>query len=106
MFLDTAKPCIRPKPSLSGAGTTNNDMKNLLSEAITIDKITRAIDLLIPELFIVSKDIVSPLLCNLFNYSFDNCMDSWCYCFGPQKEKSDVNNYRAITLTSLFSIFR
>ena len=67
------------------------------------------IDLLIPEIFIVSKVIISPLLCKLFNYMYDNCLypDSWSRgIIVPVSKKGDmrnVNNYRSITLTSIFS---
>ena len=67
------------------------------------------IDLLIPEIFIVSKDIISPLLCKLFNYMYDNCLypDSWSRgIIVPVLKKGDirnVNKYRGITLTSIFS---
>ena len=59
-------------------------------------------DLLIPE-------IISPLLCKLFNYMYDNCVypDSWSrgiIASVPKKgDMRNVNNYRGITLTSIFS---
>ena len=68
------------------------------------------IDLLIPEIFIAYKDVISPLLCKLFNHMFDKCIyqESWSNgIIEPVPKKKgdgrDVNNYRAITLTSIFS---
>ena len=45
--------------------------------------------LLIPEIFIVSKDIISPLLCKLLNYLYDNCLypDSWSRGIVPVPKK-------------------
>ena len=67
------------------------------------------IDLLIPEIFIACKDVISTLLCKLFNHMFDKCIypESWSNGIivpVPKKgDRRDVNNYRAITLTSIFS---
>ena len=52
---------------------------------------------------------LSPVLCRLFNYIFDHGIypESWAKGMLvpiPKKgDKKDVNNYRGITLTSLFS---
>ena len=66
------------------------ESSNVLAEKITVDEVLRAvdklkcnksagIDLLIPEIFIASKDVISPLICKLFNFMFDNCVypESW-----------------------------
>ncbi|MEW8545015.1 MAG: endonuclease/exonuclease/phosphatase family protein, partial [Candidatus Thiodiazotropha sp.] len=66
------------------------ESSSVLAEKITVDEVLRAvdklkcnksagIDLLIPEIFIACKDIISPLLCKLFNFMFDNCVypKSW-----------------------------
>ena len=67
------------------------------------------IDALIPELFISSSNILSPLMCRLFNYMYENAVYPDCWTKGvivPVPKKGsihDVNNYRGITLTSIFS---
>lgn len=67
------------------------------------------VDLLPPELFIDSSDILCPLLATLFNHLFDNHIypESWTKGIivpVPKKgDKSDVNNYPGITLTSILS---
>ena len=70
-------------------------------------------DSLIPEIFLESKTILSPIVRRLFNYMFDNSIYPECWTRGiivpvPKKGNlNDVNNYRGITLTSVFSkIFR
>ena len=66
-------------------------------------------DSLIPEIFLESKTILSPIVCRLFNYMFDNSIYPECWTRGiivpvPKKGNlNDVNNYRGITLTSVFS---
>jgi len=66
-------------------------------------------DKLIPEIFIECKNTLSPILCKLFNYMYDNSIypDSWTKGIivpVPKKgDLNDVNNYRGITLTSIFS---
>lgn len=66
-------------------------------------------DLLIPEIFIDCKSILSPLMCKLFNYIFAKGIYPSSWCSGvtvpvPKRgDLSDVNNYRGITLTSVFS---
>ena len=96
------------------------ESSNVLAEKITVDEVLRAvdklkcnksagIDLLIPEIFIACKDVISPLLCKLFNFMFDNCVYPESWSSGiivpiPEKgDKKDANNYRGITLTSIFS---
>ncbi|MCU7801012.1 MAG: hypothetical protein KZQ70_12955 [gamma proteobacterium symbiont of Lucinoma myriamae] len=67
------------------------------------------IDLLPPELFLDSSDLICPLLAKLFNHLFDNHLypESWTKGIivpVPKKgNRSNVNNYRGITLTSIFS---
>ena len=66
-------------------------------------------DDLIPEIFIDCKDILSPILGKLFNYMFNNSLYPKSWTEGiivPVPKKGDpnnVNNYRGITLTSIFS---
>lgn len=66
-------------------------------------------DLLIPEIFIESKSLLSPVLCRLFNFMFEKAIypESWTrWIIVPVPKKgnpNDVNNYRGITLTSVFS---
>ena len=67
------------------------------------------VDLLIPEIFIESNTILSPILCRLFNFMYNNAVypDSWTRgIIVPVPKKgniNDINNYRGITLTSIFS---
>ncbi|MES9883266.1 MAG: reverse transcriptase family protein [Sedimenticola sp.] len=67
------------------------------------------IDLLVPEIFIESRDQLTPLLCQIFNHLYSNCIypESWTRGIVipvPKKgDKRDPNNYRGITLTSIFS---
>jgi len=67
------------------------------------------IDNLTAEMFIECKDLFTPLLCKLFNYMISKCVypDSWTKGIivpVPKKgDRNDVNNYRGITLTSIFS---
>ena len=66
-------------------------------------------DALIPEIFLETKSFMSPILCRLFNYMFENSIypESWTRgIIVPVPKKgnlNDVNNYRGITLTSVFS---
>ena len=61
--------------------------------------------------FIACKDVISPLLCKLFDHMFDKCVymypESWSNGIivrVPKKvDRRDVNNYRAITQISIFS---
>ena len=68
-----------------------------------------SVDLLIPEIFISCKTLLAAPLCKLFNYMFNNALypDSWMKgIIVPVPKKgcqNDVNNYRGITLTSVFS---
>lgn len=68
------------------------------------------LDPLVPEMFITCREILTPILCSLFNYMYNNSSypDSWSkgviYLYlkvwgGP----NNVNNYRCITLSSIFS---
>ena len=67
------------------------------------------LDLLPPELFIDSSDLICAPICKLFNciFSSNNYPLSWTKGIivpVPKKgDLSDVNNYRGITLTSIFS---
>ena len=67
------------------------------------------VDLLNPEIFIEGSDILAPILCRLFNYMFENSVypESWTKgIIVPVPKKgnlNDANNYRGITLTSIFS---
>ena len=66
-------------------------------------------DSLGPEIFIETKTIMSPILCRLFNHMFENSIYPDCWTRGiivpvPKKGNlNEVNNYRGITLTSVFS---
>ena len=66
-------------------------------------------DKLIPDLFIDCVDLLSPILCKLFNYIFSNGIYPGGWTKGiivpvPKKGNlSNVNNYRGIALTSIFS---
>ena len=67
------------------------------------------IDMLLPEIFIEGRDILSPLLCKIFNFMYDNSVYPECWAKSmlvpiPKKgDKRDVNNYRGISLSSIFS---
>ena len=78
----------------------------------TVDKVKRAIntlkcgkgggkDLLIPEMFIECKDSLSPILCKSVYPS--NWSMSVIVTVPKKGDNSDVNNYRGITLTIIFS---
>ena len=66
-------------------------------------------DNLLPEMFIECKTFMSPILCNLFNFIYTNSLYPVSWTKGiivpvPKKgDLSDANNYRGITLTSIFS---
>lgn len=94
--------------------------QHMLSNSISVDEDGRAIfnlkcnksagfDRLIPEMAIACKDIISPPFCKLFNFIFEISLypESWtCGVVMPipkKGDKTDVNNYRGITLTSIFS---
>ena len=110
--------------------TVEEDLSNLLDSAIvsmefldsdfTVEEVMNAIgdikrgksggfDQLIPEIFIDCKEIISPVLCKLFNYIYSTSSYTYSWSLGvivpaPKKgDKNDVNNYRGITLTSIFS---
>ena len=60
------------------------------------------------ELFIDMADLLVDALCKLFNYMFVNSLypEKWTRGIVPFPKKggiSDVNNYRSITLTNIFS---
>jgi hypothetical protein len=67
------------------------------------------LDGLIPELFIHASDVLAPILCRLFNYLCDNAIypESWAKGIivpvNKKGDKNNANNYRGITLTSVFS---
>ena len=104
---------------LSAADTIFNNVEQL-DCLFTLEDVSKAIlslkrqksagaDLLLPEMFIEGVDILSPVLCKLFNHMFENGIypDSWTKgIIVPVPKKgnlNDVNNYRGITLTSIFS---
>ena len=93
---------------------------SLLDSIITCTEVKKAVfklkrnkspgfDLLPPELFLDSFELIGDLLCTLFNYIFSNNLypESWTKGLivpVPKKgELANVNNYRGITLTSIFS---
>lgn len=67
------------------------------------------VDQLCSEIFIDGAHVLAPILCKLFNYMYDRAFypDSWTRgIIVPVPKKgnlNDVNNYRGITLTSIFS---
>ena len=111
--------------NLSGTDSdTHIGVRNLdtssLDAAISVNEVIKAvshlkrnkspgIDLLPPELFIDSVDLIGNMLCKLFNYIFSNSIYPSSWTKGlvvplPKKgDKNIVNNYRGITLTSIFS---
>lgn len=66
-------------------------------------------DKLMPEMFLVAAETLAPVLCKLFNYMFWSFEfpEDWTYgIVVPIHKKdnlSDPNNYRPITLVSVFS---
>ena len=104
---------------------TNNDLHtnaniDQLDSDFSLDEITKAIsalkrgkspglDMLIPELFLESKLFLAPLLCKLFNFIYNKCEypESWTRgMLVPVPKKgnlNDVDNYRGIMLTNIFS---
>ena len=99
---------------------SSNTCIDLLDREFEVDEVKRAIsalkrgksggaDLLIPEMFLECKDILSPILGRLFNYMYDKSVYPSSWSLGvivpvPKKgDNSDVNNYRGIALTSIFS---
>ena len=66
-------------------------------------------DFLISEIFIETKSLLSSVLCKLFNFMFKKAIYPVSWTTGiivpvPKKgNPNDVNNYRGITLTSVFS---
>ena len=91
-----------------------------LDKDFSIDEVNKAIaslkrgksggiDNLIPEIFKDSKELLSPLLCIIFNYIYSTGIYPASWTKGvifpvPKKgDKNNVNNYRGITLTSIFS---
>ncbi|MCG8046841.1 MAG: hypothetical protein N0E48_14600 [Candidatus Thiodiazotropha endolucinida] len=68
-------------------------------------------DSLIPEIFIATSTILSPIICRLFNYMFENSIYPDCWTRGiivpvPKLgSPHDVNNYRGISVFSkIFSL--
>lgn len=84
-----------------------NEVKNAMS-SLKRGK-SGGIDLLIPEIFLECSDVLSPVFCKLFNYIYSQGIypESWTKgILVPVPKKgnlNDVNNYRGITLTSVFS---
>ena len=66
-------------------------------------------DFLIPDIFIETKSLLSTVLCKLFNFMFEKAIypESWTrgiiVPFPKKGNPNDVNNFRGITLTSVFS---
>jgi hypothetical protein len=66
-------------------------------------------DKLVPDIFIDCKDLLIPVFIKLFNYIYSRGVYPSCWCYGvivpvPKKGNADdINNYRGITLTSVFS---
>jgi hypothetical protein len=89
-----------------GGKFTNEDVVRAIS-SLKSDK-SAGVDLLIPEIFIHCKNISASALCKLFNHIFETgeYPESWCKGIIVPVPKTgdynDVNNYRAITLTSVF----
>ena len=71
--------------------------------------ISPGIDGLLYEFFVECKDIMIPILCNLFNVSLHSGIFPENWCNGTiipvfkKGDKNDVNNYRGITLMSHLS---
>ena len=111
---------------------TNNDVENemcndnnvvnveQLDKDFTIEEIIKAIstlkrgksggvDLITSEMLIECQDVLSPLLCKLFNHMLLHCLYPVSWTKGiivpiPKKgNQNDVNNYRGITLSSVLS---
>ena len=67
------------------------------------------LDDLINEMFIDSRDILSPYLARIFNHLFDNSLypAEWCKCkivpIPKISDLSNLSNYRGITIISVFS---
>ena len=61
----------------------------------------------VADLFIDANSIVSPYLCSIFNYIYDNCAypDAWCKgVIVPIYKKGntqDAANYRGVTLVNV-----
>ena len=110
--------------NLSGSSQANasdqNGSADSLDLPISREEVLKAIsklkrnksaglDLLPPELFIDSADLLCDTLCKLFNHIFSSSSypESWTKgVLVPVPKKgdlSDANNYRGITLTSIFS---
>ena len=62
---------------------------------------------LVDDFFIDANSIVSPYLCSIFNYIYDNCAypDAWCKgVIVPIYKKGntqDAANYRGVTLVNV-----
>jgi len=98
----------------------NSNHDDFLDREFTVDEVLKAIstlkngksgsvDSLIPEMFKVCKNELAPVLCILFNYIFNNNLYPEIWMKGiivPVPKKGDlneVNNYRGVTLTSIFA---
>ena len=104
----------------NGANSESNTSKESLDSPLTNAEVMKAflklkrnkspgLDLLPPELFIDSSDLLCEPICKLFNYIFQSNTYPLSWTKGiivpvPKKgDLSDVNNFRGITLTSIFS---
>ena len=102
------------------AASEHTSNANSLDMPISQDEVIKAIsklkrnkspglDLLPPELFIDAADLLCGPICTLFNHIFSNSKypESWTRgVLVPVPKKgdlSDANNFRGITLTSIFS---
>jgi hypothetical protein len=102
------------------SGIINDISIEQLDSDFNLDEVKKAIkhlkkeksagvDRLISEIFIEGIDILAPILCTLFNYLFTYSIYPESWALGtivpvPKKgDTNDINNYRGITVTSVFS---
>ena len=103
-----------------GGNSTMHYDTSVLDGIITCAEVKKAVfklqrnkspgfDMLPPELFLDSFELIGDMLCKLFNFIFRNNLYPECWTKGlivPVPKKgglANVNNYRGITLTSIFS---
>lgn len=112
--------CVDDIDEQVNTDTDHDSVIDELDNDFSVDEVERAlsslkrgksggIDLLIPEIFIECKHTLAPVLRDLFNYMYANSIYPINWTKGiivPVPKKGDldnVNNYRGITLTSIFS---